>query len=157
MTLIAQFRVPGPVQPWQRAGSRGRQKFTRPETAMYQNLVKITAKDAMKGKPPVLTGPVQAVMTFRFPIPESWPIWKKEAAANGHLVHDKKPDADNLMKTIMDACNGIVYGDDCQVFRPTINKLFARGGDLFSSFLFTTPDNLIGTKSKKSDYLNLIA
>lgn len=35
----------------------------------------------------------------------------------------KSPDVDNLCKFIMDACNGVIYRDDIQVFRLVATKI----------------------------------
>ena len=33
-----------------------------------------------------------------------------------------RPDLDNLAKTILDGCNGIVYADDAQIIELTVSK-----------------------------------
>lgn len=33
----------------------------------------------------------------------------------GHCNYDKKPDCDNLAKSVLDALNGIAYNDDSQI------------------------------------------
>ena len=42
---------------------------------------------------------------------------------------DKRPDADNVAKAVMDAGQGILWTDDSQVVRLTIDKLHAAQGD----------------------------
>ena len=37
----------------------------------------------------------------------------------------KKPDVDNLAKTILDSLNGIAYHDDAQVSKCTIEKYYS--------------------------------
>ena len=37
----------------------------------------------------------------------------------------KKPDADNIIKSIADALNGIAYADDSQIVQATVNKWWA--------------------------------
>ncbi len=41
--------------------------------------------------------------TAYFPIPPSWPKWKREAAAAGMIAHESKPDYENVAKLIGDA------------------------------------------------------
>ena len=36
-----------------------------------------------------------------------------------------KPDLDNLAKTVLDACNGILWADDAQIVRLTLTKVYA--------------------------------
>ena len=43
---------------------------------------------------------------------------------NASLNHIKKPDIDNLLKFIMDCCNGIIYKDDSQVNRCSVTKIY---------------------------------
>ncbi|NTV02460.1 MAG: RusA family crossover junction endodeoxyribonuclease [Chlorobiaceae bacterium] len=40
------------------------------------------------------------------------------------LLHVKKPDADNVLKFIKDALNGVFWVDDCQVCVATITKAY---------------------------------
>lgn len=65
--------------------------------------------------------PILLDITFRLPIPESASSAIKIEMQNNVLMHDRKPDIDNLCKFILDAMNGLVYADDRQ-----INVLYAR-------------------------------
>ena len=59
------------------------------------------------------------IISYR-PIPTSVPIWKKNAASHGLIPPlGRNADIDNVMKGILDAMNGVVYEDDCQVFKLT--------------------------------------
>src|SRR6185312_6076820 len=60
-------------------------------------------------------GPVLMTVRAVFPIPPSWPAWKREAAADGLIWHTAKPDLDNIIKLVKDALPGIAYDDDAQV------------------------------------------
>ena len=51
---------------------------------------------------------------------------KRVASLLGGLVRpSKRPDLDNLNKSVMDALNGIVYRDDCQVVTLNSKKVYA--------------------------------
>lgn len=50
-----------------------------------------------------------------------------KAKSNKKKYHTQKPDADN-MKSILDALNGIVYKDDCQIIRLLITKEWSTSG-----------------------------
>lgn len=39
-----------------------------------------------------------------------------------------RPDCDNIAKLIMDAGNGILWADDCQIIRLTVTKMYADSG-----------------------------
>jgi Holliday junction resolvase RusA-like endonuclease len=42
----------------------------------------------------------------------------------GDVMHTKKPDCDNLAKSILDALNGIAYDDDSQICSLTVHKFY---------------------------------
>lgn len=127
MTSIA-FTVPGtPV-------GKGRPKFARrgnfvttytPEkTASYENLVKVKAQEAMTGKP-VIDGAVAVTIWLWVTPPASWSQKKQRAALAGEIKPTSKPDADNCIKGIFDAMNGIVFRDDKQVVDLVAKKRYA--------------------------------
>lgn len=49
---------------------------------------------------------------------------KKKTAEMIGKPHTKKPDSDNLAKTYLDACNGIVWNDDNQVADLHVKKKY---------------------------------
>jgi Holliday junction resolvase len=111
------FVIPGtPV-------GKGRPKFARrgsyvttytPEkTAIYENLVKVKAQEAMIGRP-VIEGAVSVVVALYVTPPASWSQKKQRAALAGEIYPTSKPDVDNVIKGIFDACNEIVWRDDKQ-------------------------------------------
>ena len=59
-----------------------------------------------------------------FEPPVSWSHAKRAKALSGELRHRSKPDADNIGKLVLDAMNGIVYRDDCQVDLVTAGKRY---------------------------------
>lgn len=76
------------------------------------------------GDRPLISGPVHVTVRAVFPIPESWPAWKRELAQDGTLLHTSPPDGDNVLKAAKDAMKGIVYLDDRQVVISTVEKCF---------------------------------
>jgi Holliday junction resolvase RusA-like endonuclease len=52
---------------------------------------------------------------FGMPIPKSTLKKNKKLMVDGDINHTKKPDIDNLIKFVMDACTGIFWVDDSQV------------------------------------------
>ena len=58
------------------------------------------------------TGPVGLIVRFRFPMPKTWPKWKK---AKEQVWHDSSPDLSNLVKALEDALKGVFFEDDRQV------------------------------------------
>lgn len=97
--------------------------YTPPDTVAYENGVKAAALSAMRGKSPYDV-PCEVRMMAVFPIPESWPEAKKREARLDRLWPTKKPDADNILKTVCDALNGIVWKDDAQVVQASVEKIY---------------------------------
>lgn len=60
-----------------------------------------------------------------FPIPKYASKKTKELMINGYIFPTKKPDGDNIIKTILDALNGVAYRDDSQICRVYFEKMYA--------------------------------
>lgn len=71
--------------------------------------------------------PVELDVCCVFPVPRSWPSWRRAAAAG--CLRPGKPDADNLAKLVKDAGSGVLWIDDAQVVRLMVEKLYARPGE----------------------------
>lgn len=97
--------------------------YTPPETVANETRIAWLAKSAMAGAGPT-DRPVEILVELRMAIPSSWSKKKQVAAAAGQVRATKRPDLDNCVKSVLDACNGIVYGDDGQVVMLTVRKLY---------------------------------
>ncbi len=76
----------------------------------------VAARDAA-GLPPVkAAGEVSVGIVCNMPLPKSAP--KGEVAR----PFTRKPDADNIAKSVMDALNGMAWEDDAQVTELTVRK-----------------------------------
>lgn len=73
-----------------------------------------------------LDGPVGLRVTFRLPRPKS-KIWKRRPMPAE--PHTKKPDLDNLLKTVQDALTGLAWRDDSQVYRCIALKFLCAGDE----------------------------
>lgn len=69
--------------------------------------------------------PVNADITVFFPIPKSFSKKKYAQADKGEIHPLKKPDLDNIAKSILDALNGLAYHDDSQIVCLIISKFYA--------------------------------
>ena len=130
MSRKIEFFVPGaPVGKGRpRAARRGASvvMFTPEKTAGYEALVAAEASNAMRAEAgPLFTGPLEAVLEMRIPIPVSWSKAHKAAALAGTELPTSKPDIDNVVKAILDACNGVVFRDDAQVVMLVATKAFS--------------------------------
>lgn len=101
---------------------RGR-TYTPKATTDYERSLRLRAKEAMRGRPP-LQGPLVVTVGAFFPIAKSWTKAEKAAAIDGTKHHMDTPDLDNIAKAI-DALNGVVWADDKQVVQLTAMKRYS--------------------------------
>ncbi len=84
--------------------------------ANHRRFVAEIAAGAMDREPPML-GPLCVSYDFVLEIPISWPNKKRLDAVQGRLAPATKPDLKNLIASVEDGCNGIVWRDDAQVVK----------------------------------------
>jgi Holliday junction resolvase RusA-like endonuclease len=97
--------------------------YTPAHTAKYEGALRYAAQTAMAERAP-FEGPVSIDVTAAFPIPASWPKWRKESAMRGEQWATTRPDCDNIVK-LCDALNEVVFRDDKQVVKITMAKLYS--------------------------------
>jgi Holliday junction resolvase RusA-like endonuclease len=127
MTFLVTFEVDGVHGKGRpRFAKRGNfvQTYTDAKTKSYETLIADAAKKAMGGSEPLKT-PVSLFCYIRLPIPKSYSKSRLAACLNGLERPLKKPDWDNVAKSVADAINGIVYVDDCQIVDAHITKVYA--------------------------------
>ena len=96
--------------------------YTPEKTASYENFVKLCYLNKYKGQK--LDGEIVAEIIAYFPIPKSFSKKKRAEAIQGKIKPTKKPDTDNIAKTILDSLNGIAFEDDKQVVALLVKKLY---------------------------------
>jgi len=75
---------------------------------------------------PPLEGPLRLMACFVLPRPKN-KIWKTRDMPR--LWHAKKPDVDNLLKSLKDAMTGLAWRDDSQVCYVSAVKVVADGDE----------------------------
>jgi Holliday junction resolvase RusA-like endonuclease len=65
---------------------------------------------------------IQILINFFMPMPTSLSMIKKKELVG--KPHRKRPDLDNLTKLILDACQGVLFYDDCQIFSMHVRKIW---------------------------------
>jgi Holliday junction resolvase RusA-like endonuclease len=126
---VLTFIVEGP------AVGKGRPRVTRthtytPEkTKHYGELVKRAAQRAIIDCPDfvVMRCPIHIDIQIRVAPLAKWSDRRRALAIAGHIMPTSKPDKDNVEKSILDACNGVVWDDDSFVCSGTFQKYFAEG------------------------------
>lgn len=99
-----------------------------PKTAKvvpFKRIAALSAKQAMKRMSP-LDGPLSMTVIFVMPRVRA-EIWKTKPMPR--LPHAKKPDIDNLQKSLFDALTGIVWNDDAQICGLVCYKWIAAGDE----------------------------
>lgn len=108
---------------------KGRPRFTRrghvytpDRTKEYEELIALRFKESNKGE--TIKGACEVWVTAFYGIPDSFSKKKKQEAVNGLIFPTVKPDADNVLKIVMDALNGVAYEDDKQVVKAICDKRY---------------------------------
>lgn len=95
--------------------------YTPQTTIMFENLVKLEAQKYFETP---LDGTVYVSIKFYLPRPK-YLIWKTKPMPAIHC--DKRPDIDNLAKSVIDGLNGIAFHDDGQISSLHLYKLYHSG------------------------------
>lgn len=101
--------------------------YTPKKTKDYEDAIRFEFIASNCEKMPVYEKdtPLQARMTFAFSVPKSYPKKKREACLKGEASHTKRPDTDNLIKSVLDALVGAAFEDDASVVKVVAEKIYA--------------------------------
>lgn len=67
---------------------------------------------------------IKVNLIFYMPIPKSTSKKKRALMESGEIKHTKKPDLDNMCKSLTDSLNGIAYADDSLITELHIKKRY---------------------------------
>lgn len=101
----AKYVIPGEPVPWARPGGRSIRFDTQKQIKLIYG---IYLREQHEG--PLFTGPIQIQVKFFMPLSQR--LSKKNAEKFHGVLHDKKPDIDNLLKLLLDCATGILFKDD---------------------------------------------
>lgn len=128
MTYMMQFHIDGIPVPKGRPRYSARAGFVRTytpkKTTDYEQIVRTAAQQAM-GPTELLETPVAVYLYIRLPIPRSYPRKRSEACLKGLERPIKKPDIDNLAKSVLDGINGVIWRDDSQIVSLHVTKVYS--------------------------------
>ena len=120
------FIVPGEVVPKQRPRfTRSGHAYTPKRTTDYETKVKAHYLTEYPYGLAFENEPLEIVLNVYFKIPASFSK-KKQDDLLIHSYPTKRPDSDNLLKSVCDALNGVAYTDDAQIVMATVNKIWSR-------------------------------
>ena len=122
------FTIPGPPH------GKGRPRFARrgnfvatytdAKTSSYEDQIRFYALQAMGSSKPLGTA-LEAAIYIRLPVPKSYPKKRAEACLSGSEWPCKKPDWDNVAKSVCDAMNSIIFVDDSQIVECHVRKVYS--------------------------------
>jgi Holliday junction resolvase RusA-like endonuclease len=128
MSFMVTFKVDATPVPKARARyvRRGNHisTYTPEKTRTYETLIRDAAIEAMGTSEPLET-PVTLYLHIRVPIPKSCTKKRLEAIQNGSEKPIKKPDASNILKSVEDGMNSVVYKDDSQIVNIHVTKVYS--------------------------------
>ena len=97
--------------------------YTPEKTKSYEFEVGMMALAAMGGSKP-LEGALEAFIYITYAVPESYSKKRLEACLNGLEKHTKKPDLDNVIKSVIDGMDKIVFDNDSQITSIHATKVY---------------------------------
>ncbi len=105
--------------------------FTRKDLNASEStrcLDKLSSRNGSGAYPLERNLPLEISILALFPIPKYVSRKTKELMLNGRLFPTKKPDADNIIKVILDALNGLSYRDDSQICKVYFGSQYRAAG-----------------------------
>ena len=123
------FTVPGPPKGKARARTvrtkDGRTfSYTPDGTVLYENLIK-TCYYQTGVNPFGADEELRATIVAYYPITKSTSKKKRQQMLAGLIRPTKKPDLDNVIKSILDALNKVAYHDDTQIALVQAKKCYS--------------------------------
>lgn len=92
---------------------------------MYENLIKCCYRQESNNIIFNDGQPLKVTIIAYYPIVKSTSKKKKQQMLEDLMFPTKKPDIDNIAKSILDALNKLAYRDDTQVVTPHMEKHYA--------------------------------
>lgn len=101
--------------------------YTDKDTINYETLVKLSYVDQTGQHPNYFNNEALSMdITIYQAIPASTSKKKQQQMLDGEIHPTKKPDVDNVIKSILDGLNGVAFGDDKQIIEISAIKKYAR-------------------------------
>lgn len=122
VTFTVEGEPKGKARPRFRRFGRITLTYTPKSTVEYEDKVLNSFLSAVDEDFKPFEGAVEADTLCIFPIPKSYTKSKREKLLGRPAL--KKPDTDNIIKSILDPLNGVAYADDSQVCKISGLKIY---------------------------------
>lgn len=129
--ILKKITITFPMLPIPKGRPRARkcsnhiQMFTPQKTKRFEKAIAEYYEQSTKGFQFDKDQPIIVNLVFGMPIPSSAPKSRQQAMAQGILRHTKRPDIDNLVKSVLDGLNGVAWVDDSQIVRLSASKEYS--------------------------------
>lgn len=97
--------------------------YTPRKTKDYEKLVQYSFRSQYKGQ--ALQGALKIRIDFYMYIPKNTSKKRRKLKNDKQILPTKRPDFDNLTKSITDALNGLAFEDDNQIVEAHIYKYYS--------------------------------
>jgi len=98
---------------------------TPEDTAVYENLIRVEYARQCGGVKFEAGVMLDLRIRAYCSIPASVSAKKKKAMEDGEVRPTKRPDADNILKSVADGLNKVAYHDDAQIVDTQIRKFYS--------------------------------
>ena len=101
----------------------GVRMYDPPKSKAYKQMVAAKVRSHMNiNGIQTITAPIAIHLNFYFAPPKSYSKKRIRAIETKEELFTKKPDVDNLAKSILDSCNNLLFKDDSQIIGLTVGK-----------------------------------
>ena len=116
---MQRFDIPIRPKPKQRPRFSMGHTYTPKETQEYEKSIRNVVKEQMTER---YAKWAYIKMDFNYALPKSATKKQKQMVDIAPVIHTKRPDLDNLQKSVLDALNGILWEDDAIVWAIVAQK-----------------------------------
>ena len=98
--------------------------YTPAKTKAYENFIKGCYIEQC-GEISFGSSPISMDIKAYVPVLTRFRKAEKEAALKGELKPSAKPDADNILKALLDALNELAYDDDRYIYKISVERVYS--------------------------------
>lgn len=124
MEILTEFTIPGPPVGKKRAG-QGTKRYTPGTTREFERIVGFHAKRGRMTRT-ITPQPVGLILNIYYEPPKSWKADERKRALDGEIIPALTPDCSNVLKSVEDGMNKIIYEDDRQISDIRIRRRYAQ-------------------------------